>query len=145
MFLNGCICNISKKLAERKGEDRTIQFLLGLNENFIDVREQVLSSGEMLNLGKVYAIVSQKDKRRSINKRKTGESTTFYSQSKNKKYNEGETYEAAKEDKPYFMYSRTGKMLNMDVYCEHCKRYGHVKDTCYKIHGYPNPQKGREG
>ncbi|XP_015073210.1 uncharacterized protein LOC107017547 [Solanum pennellii] len=31
------------------------------------------------------------------------------------------------------------------MFCEYCKRTGHVKDRCYKLHGYPTNTRNPRG
>nr|XP_010315068.1 uncharacterized protein LOC104645378 [Solanum lycopersicum] len=31
------------------------------------------------------------------------------------------------------------------MFCEYCKRTGHVKDRCYKLHGYPSNTRNPRG
>ena len=39
--------------------------------------------------------------------------------------------------------SNAGNRSNM--FCEYCKRTGHVKDRCYKLHGYPTNTRNPRG
>ena len=39
--------------------------------------------------------------------------------------------------------SNAGNRSN--IFCEYCKRTGHVKDRCYKLHGYPTNTRNPRG
>lgn len=35
------------------------------------------------------------------------------------------------------MYKKDWKKDKLDRFCDHCKKQGHTKETCFKIHGFP--------
>ncbi|KAM3363777.1 hypothetical protein P3S68_018631 [Capsicum galapagoense] len=35
------------------------------------------------------------------------------------------------------------RLKKTNLYCDYCNWKGHTKDTCYKLHGYPNDSKGQ--
>lgn len=45
------------------------------------------------------------------------------------------------QNKAYTKFGRNGRKLNTDLWCDHCERYDHTKDICYKRVGYPKGNK----
>lgn len=105
------------------------------------IRGQILSSNEGLpSLNKIFSLVQQDEKHRNFHKRKNSEIGSYYVQSENMKrpLRMGRT-----PNRPYTDFGRNGKKLNTDLCCDHCERYGHTKDICYKLVGYP-PKKNQD-
>lgn len=42
-------------------------------------------------------------------------------------------------------YSKSGKKLNTNFFCDHCNFFGHVRENCYHLIGYPKDKKKNEG
>lgn len=58
---------------------------------------------------------------------------------KGKKFNENTLKERGR-------YSKTGKKLNTDYFCDHCNIYGHIRANWWHLNGYPKKknEKGKE-
>lgn len=135
-----CTCDVLKQFSELEAEDRVLEFLLGLNEGFMPVRGQILSSNEgMPSLNRIFSLLQQDEKHRSFHKRKSAEISGCYVQSKGPRKPTrpyGRT-----PNRPYTDYGRNGKKLNPEMWCEHCERHGQTKEICYKLVGYPKNSK----
>lgn len=57
-----CSCEASKKLDEQKQEDKLIQFLMGLNEGFENIRSSILVMEPLLDIEKAYSMVTKVEK-----------------------------------------------------------------------------------
>ncbi|XP_023749414.1 uncharacterized protein LOC111897698 [Lactuca sativa] len=54
-----CSCNIGKRLTESKEKERLYEFLLGLDDGFLTVRTQILTSKPTPTLGEAYHLVAE--------------------------------------------------------------------------------------
>ena len=70
----GCVgykCNLTAELEKKREEERVHQFLMGLDEEgFGIVRSNILSTGPLPNLNRVYAMVIQQERVRSMTQTK---------------------------------------------------------------------------
>lgn len=120
--------NKYKKLQET---NRIYKFLLGLNQDLDEVRGRILGTKPMPSLCEVFSEVRREESRRrvmlgtSINPNIEGSvlATRFPS---NQKTSIGSGNPQKKTGRPW---------------CDHCKRPGHTKETCWKIHGKPTDWK----
>ncbi|XP_073317119.1 uncharacterized protein [Primulina huaijiensis] len=123
-----CTCGSMKELASYHNQEYVMQFLMGLNESYTQVRAQVLMLDPLPLISKVFAFVVQEERQRSI----------------------GLNSSKAVVDQPLALASPasvitpTPKMFqNMKggkrdiLVCSHCDFSGHTVDKCYKLHGYP--------
>ena len=110
-----------KKLNEFFQNEYVMSFLMGLNDSFSAVRSQVLLMDPIPAINKVFALITQEEKQRSVgNEHGNMEQTSTVAM-------------AVKDDlqkKPY-------KKDKEKPTCAHCKIPGHTADKCYKLHGYP--------
>ncbi|KAL5542360.1 hypothetical protein UlMin_010070 [Ulmus minor] len=117
--LPACTCGAMKNLLDCHNQDYILQFLMGLNESFSQIRAQTLMSKPLSSINKVFSLVIQEERQRSAGCLGTnippiyatyGVATSSYNNYKGKK------------DKPL---------------CTYYEFYGHTVDKCYKKHGYP--------
>ncbi|KAL5555370.1 hypothetical protein UlMin_037606 [Ulmus minor] len=124
-----CNCGGMKSLTDYQHEDYVLQFLMGLNESFSQIRAQILMSDSLPPINKVFSLVIQEERQRSMHF--SGSSLPPISAS----------YGVASSN--YSAYKgKKGKPV-----CTHYGFFGHTMDKCYKIHGYPPSfkPKGRSG
>ncbi|KAL2240965.1 UNVERIFIED_CONTAM: hypothetical protein Sindi_0737700 [Sesamum indicum] len=120
-----CTCGDSKKLSERTASNQLRQFLMGLSDVYDHVRNQVLLMDPLPTVGKAYSMVHRVEKQREVHSGitaidKEGVMTVQIGQVKR-----GLGRGAPKK----------GSLV--DIHCEHCKKSGHRKDTCFEINGFP--------
>ncbi|KHN34461.1 hypothetical protein glysoja_037939, partial [Glycine soja] len=154
-----CLCNIRCSctaftiIAQRKLEDRAMQFLRGLNEQYTNVRSHVLFMDPIPAISKIFSYVAQQERQLlghagpninfepkdiSINATRTTcdfcgcighvESVCY------KKHGVPASYDGR------------NKNNNGRKTCTHCGKIGHTVDVCYRKHGYPpgyKPYSGR--
>ncbi|KAM6559400.1 hypothetical protein CsatA_028639 [Cannabis sativa] len=101
-----------KKLQDCYNRDQTIQFLMGLNESYAQVRAQILLHNPIPPLSTVFSMIVQEERQRSL-----GTNPIIAATSSSRP-------PAPKAKKPRPM-------------CSHCKKPGHWVDKCYFIHGFP--------
>lgn len=130
-----CECDVNSRLQGYEQEQRVIQFIMGLNESYTPVRGNILMMKPFPTLGQVYSLLVQEEKQRQV---KSGgifqtESASF----------SAETGQIGGQSSGRLLQARKQERGKTRPYCSHCKRQGHIMETCYKIHGYPNRQGGK--
>ena len=117
-----CSCGAMRILTEKFEKDCVMKFLMGLNENYVAIRTQVLMADPMPDLNKVYSMVLHEEMQKNISSSSSSEieAAALYS-NVSAKPNSGNRYGNRKE-RPI---------------CSHCGIQGHIIDKCYKLHGYP--------
>ncbi|KAF9670079.1 hypothetical protein SADUNF_Sadunf13G0031200 [Salix dunnii] len=121
-----CTCGQSKMLNERYQRDYVIQFLMGLNDQYTNARDQIMLIEPLPSINKV-------------------ESMALASKYVNAPFKTGNRNFTRKE-MPYCQHCHTQGHTLENCYkagnaeppvCSHCNVSGHVIEKCYKIHGYP--------
>ncbi|KAG8645665.1 hypothetical protein MANES_10G083411v8 [Manihot esculenta] len=123
-ILPPCSYGASKAIDDMNNSNRLIQFLMGLNENFDSVRDQVLVLDPFPSINSTYSMAlkheSQKEilSKRNLNSTKT---LVLFNQSQGQ--------------------LQKGKQKKYDPkkgHYNHCNMNGHVRDTYFKLIGYPD-------
>ncbi|XP_059311121.1 uncharacterized protein LOC132062597 [Lycium ferocissimum] len=126
-----CNCPKSKEFIEHLHKLKLFQFLMGLNESYLQARSQILLMTPMPSVNQVYFIIVSGESQNSV-----GATTCIMGA--NPTGVQG-VYDTA-------LYSRNGGnqnhnaqkfKRNYNLFCEICKIKGHTKETCYKVVGYP--------
>ena len=126
-----CCTEDQKKYKELVEKDRIYKFLLGLNKNLDEVRGRILGTKPLLKIREAFSEVRREESRRKIMLRTPN--SVPYSES---------SAMAARGNQPRPPQKKTRP------WCDHCKRPGHTKETCWIIHGKPSETKlfkGKEG
>uniref|UniRef100_A0A2N9IAK7 Reverse transcriptase Ty1/copia-type domain-containing protein n=1 Tax=Fagus sylvatica TaxID=28930 RepID=A0A2N9IAK7_FAGSY len=126
-----CSCGALKILTENKQHENVMQFLMGLNDSFANVRAQILMMEPLPAMNKVFSLVVQEERQRGIgvpSMTANGDSIALYTRSEMPRHNYGGRGQFGKKDRPM---------------CSHCGVAGHIVDKCYKLHGFPPGYKSR--
>ncbi|XP_019267426.1 PREDICTED: uncharacterized protein LOC109244741 [Nicotiana attenuata] len=125
---NTCVCAAKPGLQKEEEENRLHQFLMGLNETYVDVRSNLLMMQPPPSLDDAYSILLQDEKQRQItpNSHFQGDSASFHVNLN------------TKSAPP----RRFAQKISFDqnkspLFCKYCKKPGHLIDKCYKLHGFP--------
>nr|XP_025888367.1 putative uncharacterized protein DDB_G0286751 [Solanum lycopersicum] len=141
---------------------------MGLNEMYTVVRGNILMMSTLPTMAQAFAILSQEERQRemkpsnhmalestSLNASMLSQSNSTNSSSYkggigrgNGSYNNTGSFNNNNagnfnNTNAYRGNSNAGNRSNM--FCEYCKRTGHVKDRCYKLHGYPTNTRNPRG
>ncbi|KAL6320794.1 hypothetical protein AAG906_008794 [Vitis piasezkii] len=119
-----CNCGGMRVYMEDQQRESVMQFLLGLNESFAPIRAQILLMEPTPPLNKVFSLVVQEERQRSLT---TSNSPAFTAPVSSR-------FQAASRASSPTNASRSRKDRPL---CTHCNILGHTVDRCYKIHGYP--------
>ncbi|XP_060965603.1 uncharacterized protein LOC133034521 [Cannabis sativa] len=71
-----CNCGAMKVILEQQEEDRLLEFLVGLNDSFSNVRSQILMRDPLPTVNKAYASVVQEERQRSLTSGPVGSITS---------------------------------------------------------------------
>ncbi|KAH0662237.1 hypothetical protein KY284_027168 [Solanum tuberosum] len=138
---------------------RLVHFLMGLNEMYTVVRGSILMMSTLPSMAQVFAILSQEERQREV---RPHNHTVLESTSLNASVSSN-VVEGSKGFRTSYTSSKGGASSSnpntntvfrgnsstsnrSNLFCDFCKRTGHTKDRCYKLHGYPSnsrPSKGR--
>ncbi|KAB5573646.1 hypothetical protein DKX38_000840 [Salix brachista] len=100
-----------KVLIDRYQQDCVIQFLMGLNESYSNVRDQIMLMDPIPQVSKVFSLVQQQEKQHQMLLNTPAiESMALF---------------AKNASAPFKPFSRT--------YCPHCKIQGHSVEDCFKL------------
>ncbi|KAL5571513.1 hypothetical protein UlMin_021110 [Ulmus minor] len=108
-------------------KEYVMQFLMGLNESYTQIRAQVLMMDPFPSINRVFSLVIQEERQRNIGLGSTisnAEPMSFNSGSTSSINPSSVNYSSSK--------SRKDKLI-----CTHCGYNGHTRDRCYKLNGYP--------
>ncbi|KAJ0093974.1 hypothetical protein Patl1_26164 [Pistacia atlantica] len=122
--LANCACEGSKTYQGPQEQQKLLQFLMGLNENFDVCRSTILMMNPLPTVNQAYSIVTQDESQGQIVSRQSNNEVTTALISTNNA-NKGGNY---KGKKPL-------------IICEHCNNTIHKKDNCWNLHGYPEGHK----
>ncbi|XP_074346502.1 uncharacterized protein LOC141685288 [Apium graveolens] len=128
-----CTCNVNTKSDQYECTIQLTQFLMGLSEQFTSVRGQILLMKPVPTLSQCYSILLQEETQRDVQHSSymTGHSLAInvknsYSGSQRKFGSNGSA--------PSGMSKKT---TSDALVCDICHLKGHIRDTCFCLHGYP--------
>ncbi|KAL2236391.1 UNVERIFIED_CONTAM: Retrovirus-related Pol polyprotein from transposon RE1 [Sesamum indicum] len=124
-----CVCGCNKTKAEQNDASQLIQFLMGLNDSYDTIRSQILVLEPLPLVNKAYSMVLRVERQRMVNSEYSdaGEASAM------------KAYEY-KHNSSLKNFARNGKgpLDKRHLFCEHCNRNGHSKESCFKLHGFPD-------
>ncbi|GKA44307.1 cysteine-rich receptor-like protein kinase 8 [Tanacetum coccineum] len=144
-----CICANGRINDERDKRKRLIQFLIGLDESYSNIRGQLLLMQPLPTTAKAYTMVRQEEKQREGIAPKLATATILNSYSNNYKFNAANnsnsqryTVPNTRNSRPTSQRSTKGgyerrSSFRKGVYCGNCDKEVHLQEECYKIVGYP--------
>ncbi|GJW36765.1 cysteine-rich receptor-like protein kinase 8 [Tanacetum coccineum] len=143
-----CSCANGRINGERDQRKRLIQFLMGLDECYSNIRGQILLMQPLPITAKAYTMVRHEKKQREGIAPKSATFTILNSYSNGNRYNPPNNYSNPKHNVPNtpgsrFTTQRSAQTsferrssFRKGVYCGNCGKEGHIQEECYKIVGY---------
>ncbi|KAL2242389.1 UNVERIFIED_CONTAM: Retrovirus-related Pol polyprotein from transposon RE1 [Sesamum indicum] len=125
-----CSCGAGRKFAEKAEFTQLIQFLMGLNDAYDHVRNQILLMDPLPSMGKAFSMILQVEKQREVNAR-----------SIELDKEEAMTVQSADTRRQFVPKNPVKKRNTIDkkqMYCVHCKKTGHLRENCFELNGYPD-------
>ncbi|XP_068475385.1 uncharacterized protein [Phaseolus vulgaris] len=135
-----CSCSVISIINQRKCEDRAMQFLRGLNDQYKNICSHVLLMDPIPAISKKISLVLQQERQLStvvpapsLHSLNSSRTTTCNFCGK---YGHTEAVCFRKVGFPSGDV-KTSKFSSTRKNCTFCNRLGHTVDTCYKKHGFP--------
>ncbi|KAL0395627.1 UNVERIFIED_CONTAM: hypothetical protein Scaly_0011100 [Sesamum calycinum] len=125
-----CSCFSQRSMADKIASTQLMQFLMGLNDSFDAIRSQILVMDPLPIVDKTYSLVLRVESQRqgqlniediTNNAAIMVRNTAFRKAVGAKSYQKKKTYVDKK-----------------NLHCDNCNRLGHSRDTCFKLHGFPD-------
>ena len=110
---------------------RVFEFLAGLNRDLDDVRGRILGRRPLPSTREVFSEVRREENRRKVMLKETIPAG-----------NNGPEVSALMSKGP--VVGSGSKTQKGRPWCEHCRKTGHSKDTCWEIHGKPTDWKPKQ-
>lgn len=126
---NHCTCSVNGKLNELDQSVQLTQFLMGLNDTFTGVRDQILMMKPLPSLNQCYAMLLQEESQCEVHN-SLSFTTDNVAMSVKSNFSTNQYVRGAQ--------SSVRKSNDVSVVCDYCHMSGHLKDKCYCIHGYPS-------
>lgn len=161
-----CSCALMKRIVDRESTTKLMQFLMGLSDPYENVRNTILSTEPLPTVNRAFHMVMQIERQKEI----TGNSSISHDalavnragntgQSRNSGGSFRNSWNASNgmnagfnsvdngrgsytRDNNNRDFSRDFKKIKYDRKCAYCHENGHVKETCFKLVGYPEWWKG---
>ncbi|XP_055814470.1 uncharacterized protein LOC129884147 [Solanum dulcamara] len=125
--LHQCDCRESRPYLEHLRSQRLLQFLMGLNESYNQIRSSILARSPIIIVNEAYAIVSQEESQRALDVVDDKKDAVTLLAGKSESYRPPFKKELDTSSTPQ----------RFDLFCEYCGYRNHKKDNCYRLVGYP--------
>lgn len=116
---NTCRCGSAHCWHTHQDKECTMQFLIGLNSSFSQIRSHILSMTPLPPLSKVFSLVVQEERQRNID----GSLNS--------------TIPLPSSEQPYAANAASSNVGQGKLLCSHCGRTNHTVDRCFSLHGFP--------
>ncbi|XP_047342830.1 uncharacterized protein LOC124946312 [Impatiens glandulifera] len=141
-----CCCKMTKLVIQQDTSNKLTQFLMGLNEYYDNIRQQILLMDPKPSINKVYAMLLSIERQREVQSLMIDQNENFSMLLKdNIEQQRGQ--KTGKFNRGKGGRQSTGRGNNKgssfrDMYCTYCRTEGHNQDGCFKLNGYPDWWKG---
>ncbi|KAH0682982.1 hypothetical protein KY289_020734 [Solanum tuberosum] len=138
-----CECETSMPYAEHIKQQRLLQFLVGLNESFAQVRSSILLNSVVPSVNQAYSMAIQEESQRKLGIADTGSEALIMlarRNSNNHASNNPNHYPGQGRNtlnSNSYSHGQYSQGKRTRIICEHCGFKGHNKETCYRIVGFP--------
>lgn len=126
--VSACSCGAMKEWTCYYNQECVMQFLMGLNESYSQVRAQVLIIDLLEVISKVFSLVMQEERQRSIHQSASKDFLDRHS---------GFTPQVAAVGVRRYQNNRGPKEGRAELLCSPCGFTNHSVDKCFKLHDYP--------
>ncbi|XP_070015139.1 uncharacterized protein [Nicotiana sylvestris] len=141
-----CTCGARENIHKAEQDRRLIQFLMGLNEVYTIVRRSILIMNPLPTIAQAFYILIQEEKQREVkpsNSFSMDSAALNVSGSGNDNFKTN--YNQQGNNNTYRRYKENQFNSRSRPFCDYCKRPGHTKDKCYKLHGFPQSSRFNKG
>jgi len=99
-----------------------------LNDSYEQARGQILMMVPLPSINKTYSLLIEGESQRIISQTSSSSSSSELSAM----FTTGNSSIPATKPRSY-----TSSSYDPNAFCDYCKRTGHTRGVCYKLHGYP--------
>ncbi|XP_030950060.1 uncharacterized protein LOC115973965 [Quercus lobata] len=133
-----CTCNLPQKIEDLRLQDSVMQFLMGLNESYSQIKGQILLMEPLPTVNKAYSLLIQEERQRSVG---IGNSVHIESTTLAVKGSDANSNPNFPNFPAFFANSgvfggKNSKGRDRPI-CTHCGKLGHIMEKCFKLHGFP--------
>lgn len=136
----------AKVLAERNESNMLLQFLMGLNDEFSQVCNQILLLDHMPSCDRVFSMICDVESHKEMMSSNNMSSDLILSTTDSRNVKEVVNFTNVAPDRVSNVVGNrlnNWKITKRSVVCDFCKKTGHTKDTCFDLHGTPDWYKKR--
>ncbi|GJZ42161.1 ribonuclease H-like domain-containing protein [Tanacetum coccineum] len=131
-----CTCDTVEKLKKYDQLTRLMQFLIGLDDVYANVRSSILITEPLPDVKYTFATLSRDESHRSnnvysVSKTRSSSSSAIISRSNN-------DWSANKSSNQNSQNRRFNRGPNPNLVCKNCNMIGHTIDRCFELVGYPS-------
>ncbi|XP_019234896.1 PREDICTED: uncharacterized protein LOC109215314 [Nicotiana attenuata] len=142
-------CAAKPGLEQEEEENRVHQFLMGLNETYVNVRSNILLMNPLPSLDNVYNILLQDEKQRQVipTTHFSSDMASLHASANNKPPSQPNLN---KQYNQRLNFDHSNQRMNLgqhkgSLFCKYCKKNNHTIETCHKLHGFPQNFKFTKG
>ncbi|XP_026441617.1 uncharacterized protein LOC113340759 [Papaver somniferum] len=121
-----CICGAGKSLLERLERDRAVEFLQGLHDKFSNLRSQILLMDPFPTALRIFNMVQQEEEQQHI-------TSSPLPNIESAALNTNRFAAPSSANRSAASHNKRPR-----PHCDFCNRHGHVRDRCYRLHGFPS-------
>ncbi|KAL0428623.1 UNVERIFIED_CONTAM: Retrovirus-related Pol polyprotein from transposon RE1 [Sesamum latifolium] len=125
-----CTCACNKRKTDQMEANQLMQFLMGLSEPYDNIRSQILVLDPLPSVNKAFSMVILVERQRQVN--------LEYTETKDNTAMQAKAFDHRGDIGQRNFIRKRGPVDKKNLVCEHCKKPGHGKDTCFRIHGVPD-------
>ncbi|XP_038721996.1 uncharacterized protein LOC120014146 [Tripterygium wilfordii] len=130
-----CKCGVDKISMAQQNKEKPLQFLMGLDDHYEHVTNQILLMDPLPDVNKAFAQIGQVERKQIVN-----QSTKKNLIQKDSEVQEQMVMQVTSQPvgKNRFNGARNSKRNNNEkLFCKYCKKTNHTVDKCFKLVGYP--------
>ncbi|GJZ30164.1 ribonuclease H-like domain-containing protein [Tanacetum coccineum] len=141
-----CTCHAAEDFKKHNSLMKLMQFLMGLDDSYMQIRSNILSRDPLPDVRGAYAIISSEESHRVVSSSNVGtsqrsQSSVFNTSLNNKGFTQ-RTPTSGNSSRPNNVtrsFSGSNRRTNggPQLICEHCGFNGYTIDRCFKLIGYP--------
>ncbi|XP_061356497.1 uncharacterized protein LOC133300927 [Gastrolobium bilobum] len=137
-----CSCGGYLKMKDYRDRDYIIRFLKGLNEQYSQVRSQIILLKPFLDVSQAFSMVTQQERQfQGEIRADNNQSFAGFSDNASFRRNHGARGFRRRGRVPLNNYG--GGRTQLTKICTHCGGFNHTVETCFHLYGFPQAYKSR--
>ena len=135
-----CSCSSAEKILKREQNQKLLQFLMGLNDDYNAIRGNILMMSPLPSISQVYSMLIQEEKQREIRSAShflTESASLAVEASKPSQFYKGRMDKGDSRADHFHGGVARNEAKKSNLFCNYCKKPGHSIDKCYRLHGFP--------